>query len=237
MTTQGAGHPPPSAAADLARENARLEEELRARVAELEASRAKAVEAAMAERRSLERDLHDGAQQRLVALSLQLGIVQARLAKDPAAAGEALQAARSELALALEELRELARGIHPAILTDRGLGPALEALADRAPLPVELSEMPEERLPSCVESTAYFLVAESLTNIARHAGAHVARIKVSCSDGRATVEVRDDGIGGADPAGKGLQGLADRLSAIDGSLEVISPTGRGTIIRAEMPCA
>ena len=192
----------------------------------------------MGERRRLERDLHDGAQQRLVALSLQLGLARRKLEDDPALGGRLLDAARGELNRALEELRELARGIHPAILTDRGLPAALEALAQRAPLPVDLDEMPEDRLPAAVEAAAYFVVAESLTNVAKYSGAQHASVRVGREDSYAVVEVSDDGVGGADPAaGTGLRGLADRLAALDGRLEVHSPPGGGTVIRANIPCA
>jgi signal transduction histidine kinase len=191
----------------------------------------------MGERRRLERDLHDGAQQRLVALSLQLGLARRKLEDDPVIGGRLLDAARGELDRALEELRELARGIHPAILTDRGLGAALEALAQRAPLPVDLHAMPEDRLPAAVEAAAYFVVAESLTNVAKYSGAEHATVRVGRHDGFAVVEVSDDGVGGADPAaGTGLRGLADRLAALDGRLEVHSPPGGGTLIRANIPC-
>jgi signal transduction histidine kinase len=226
-----------AAAAALALENERLEAELRARVAELQESRSKLIEVSMAERRSLERDLHDGAQQRLVALSVQVGLAKRKLHADPAAAEELLERAGDELRLALEELRELARGIHPAILTDRGLSPALQALIDRAPLDVELAAAPAERLPAPIEAAAYFVVAESLTNIAKYASAQHASVSVHRSNGHAVVEVRDDGVGGADPeVGTGLRGLADRLTIIDGRLEVLSPPGEGTLIRAEIPC-
>jgi signal transduction histidine kinase len=157
-----------AAAAALQLENERLEAELRARVEELQTSRARLVEVSMGERRRLERDLHDGAQQRLVALSLQLGLAQRKVDSDPATAARLLDASRGELQTALEELRELARGIHPAILTDRGLGAAIQALAERAPLPVDLDRMPEDRLPAAVEAAAYFVVAESLTNVAKY---------------------------------------------------------------------
>jgi len=226
-----------AAAAALALENERLEAELHARVAELQESRSKLIEVSMAERRSLERDLHDGAQQRLVALSVQVGLAKRKLHHDPAGAEELLERAGDELRLALEELRELARGIHPAILTDRGLSPALQALIDRAPVDVELAEAPAERLPAPVEAAAYFVVAESLTNIAKYASAEHASVSVQRSNGHAVIEVRDDGVGGADPeAGTGLRGLAERLTIIDGRLEVVSPPGRGTLIRAEIPC-
>jgi signal transduction histidine kinase len=227
-----------AAAAALALENERLEAELRARVAELQDSRRKLIEVSMAERRSLERDLHDGAQQRLVALSVQVGLAKRRLQSDPAGAEQLLDRAGAELKLALEELRELARGIHPAILTDRGLSPALQALIDRVPLEVELAGAPSERLPPPVEAAAYFVVAESLTNVAKYAKAAHASVSVQRRNGHAIVEVRDDGVGGADPqAGTGLRGLAERLTIIDGRLEVVSPPGHGTTVRAEIPCA
>ena len=204
---------------------------------ELRRSRARIVEAGDAERRRLERNLHDGAQQRLVSLSLSLRLAQARLTSDPAAAGELLTAAGTELAQALEELRELARGIHPAVLTDRGLGPALESLADRAPLPVELDHAPGERLPAPVEAAAFYVVAEALTNVAKYADATSVRVSVARFDGRAVVEVADDGRGGADPAqGTGLRGLVDRVEALNGHLDVESPVGSGTRVRAEIPC-
>jgi signal transduction histidine kinase len=228
-----------AASAALALENERLEAELRARLDELQTSRSRLVEVSMFERRRLERDLHDGAQQRLVALSLQLGLAQRRLQDgDGTAAASMLDAARDELARALEELRELARGIHPAVLTDRGLEAALEALAERTPLPVSLDQMPAERLPAPVEAAAYFVVAEALTNVARYAKASSAEVRIARNSGYAVVEVRDDGVGGADPAtGTGLRGLADRLAALDGRLEVHSPPGEGTTVRAEVPCA
>jgi signal transduction histidine kinase len=226
------------AAAALALENERLEAELKARVADLQVSRAKVIEVGMAERRALERNLHDGAQQRLVALSLQLGLARAKLRTDADVAERILDGARTELASALEELRELARGIHPAILTDRGLAPALEALASRAPVPVEVGEVPEGRMPMPVEAVAYFVVAESLTNMAKYADAEYASVRVLRENGYAVVEIEDNGIGGADPsAGSGLRGLADRLAALDGRLEVDSPPGVGTTVRARIPCA
>jgi signal transduction histidine kinase len=226
------------AAAALALENERLEAELKARVADLQVSRAKVIEVGMAERRALERNLHDGAQQRLVALSLQLGLAKTKLREDPDVAERILDGARTELASALEELRELARGIHPAILTDRGLAPALEALASRAPVPVEVGEVPEGRMPMPVEAVAYFVVAESLTNMAKYADAEYASVRVLRENGYAVVEIEDNGIGGADPsAGSGLRGLADRLAALDGRLEVDSPPGVGTTVRARIPCA
>jgi signal transduction histidine kinase len=205
-------------------------------VEELRASRARIVEAGTHERRRLERNLHDGAQQRLVALSLTLRLAQAKLRKDPDSADELLTGAQDELTLALGELRELARGIHPAVLSDRGLAAALEALAGRAPIAVELAGVPEERLPEPIEAAAYFVIAEALTNVVKYAHATSATVSVSRDNGCAVVEVADDGIGGADPdRGTGLRGLADRVSALDGSMQLDSPAGAGTRLRAEIP--
>jgi len=227
-----------TSAAAVAMENERLDAELRARVAELQDARERYLRAGLEERRRLERDLHDGAQQRLVALSLRLGLAQSRIATDPRGAAELLAAAREELNQALGELRELARGIHPAILTDRGLDAALEALADRSPVRVALDATPDRRLPGAVEAAAYFVVAESLTNVARYARAAEAHVAVTRVNGSAVVEVRDDGVGGADAGhGTGLQGLADRLAVLDGRLDVHSPAGGGTLVRATIPCA
>jgi signal transduction histidine kinase len=224
------------AAAALALENERLEAELRAKVEELRSSRARLVEETAAERRRLERDLHDGAQQRLVSLALDLRLAEGRVADDPRAARELLQTAGGELEAALDELRELARGIHPAILSDRGLDAALATLAHRAHVPVELETTIEERLPESVELAAYFVVAEALTNVARYANASRATVRTCCRDACVVVEVSDDGVGGADPAkGSGLQGLADRLAALDGRLDVRSEPGAGTVLRAEIP--
>jgi signal transduction histidine kinase len=226
------------AAAALALENDRLDAELRARVEELQESRANLITFGMAERRRLERDLHDGAQQRLVALSLQVNLARAQVERDPRAAAELLDRARDELRLALEELRELARGIHPAVLTDRGLDAAIAALAQRSAIPVQVQDMLPDRLPSAVEAAAYFVVAESLTNVAKYAQATHALVRVGRENGHAVVEVSDDGVGGANPAaGTGLRGLVDRLAAVDGRLEVVSPHGAGTIVRARIPCA
>jgi signal transduction histidine kinase len=225
-----------AAAAGLAMENERLQAQLRARVEELRASRARIVEAGTQERRRLERNLHDGAQQRLVALSLTLRLAQGKLHKEPDKADTLINAAQEELTLALGELRELARGIHPAILSDRGLGPALEALAGRAPIAVELATLPADPLPEAIEAAAYFVVAEALTNVVKYAHASQATVSVSRVNGRAVVEVEDDGIGGADPGrGSGLRGLADRVSALDGNMELDSPAGAGTRLRAEIP--
>jgi signal transduction histidine kinase len=225
-------------AAALALDNFRLEAELRARVAELQESRANIIAFGLAERRRLERDLHDGAQQRLVALSLQVNLARAKIDDDPAAAATLLDSAREELRQALDELRELARGIHPAILTDQGLGPAVTVLAQRSPVPVEVEALPDARLPSQVEAVAYFVVSEALANVVKYAHATHATVSVARGDGRAVVEVRDDGIGGADARrGTGLRGLADRVGALDGQLRIQSPDGVGTVVRAELPCA
>ena len=225
-----------AAAAGLAMENERLQAQLRARVEELRASRDGIVEAGTAERRRLERNLHDGAQQRLVALSLTMRLAQVNVHKDPQKAEAMLAAAHEELTLALGELRELARGIHPAVLSDRGLGAALEALAGRAPIPVELAEVPDDRLPEPIEAAAYFVVAEALTNVVKYAHASQATVSVERVNGHAIVEIADDGIGGADPdRGSGLRGLADRVSALDGRMRLDSPAGAGTRLRAEIP--
>jgi PAS domain S-box-containing protein len=202
---------------------------------ELRASRARIVQAGDAARRRLERDLHDGAQQRLVALSVALRLAKARLRDDPEGAETILTGAADELSHALEELRELARGIHPAILSDRGLAPALEALAARSPVPVEV-DVPGERLPLVVEAAAYFVVSEAVTNATKHADAATVSVRVASENGHAVVEVADDGAGGADPAGgSGLRGLEDRVAALDGILTVESPAGGGTRIRAVIP--
>ena len=214
----------------------RLNSELRARLEELAASRARIVTAGDVERRRLERNLHDGAQQRLVALSLSLRLALAKLDSDPATARTVLAGAGDELARALAELRELARGLHPAVLSDHGLRAAVEVLAGRSPVPVEIAEVPDERLPEPVEAAAYYLIAEALTNVAKYAHASAVRVRVAASEARVVVEVSDDGVGGADPAtGSGLRGLADRAEALSGSLEVVSPAGSGTSLRAEIP--
>ena len=213
-----------------------LTAELHDRLDELAASRARIVTAGDVERRRLERNLHDGAQQRLVTLALSLRLALAKLDSDPALARDRLAEAAEELTLALQELRELARGLHPAVLTDHGLRAAIEMLADRAPLPVEIEESPAGRLPEPVEAAAYFLIAEALTNVAKYAHASVARIAVSADGDTVVVEVSDDGVGGADPStGSGLRGLADRVEALGGALEVTSPERAGTSLRAEIP--
>ena len=212
-----------------------LDAELRARLEELRASRARIVEAGDAERRRLERDLHDGAQSRLVALALLLRTARTRAGGDPELA-TLLERAQEELQTSLSELRELARGIHPAVLTDRGLEPALQALVSRAPVPVAVEAELDSPLPDAVESAAYFVVSEALANVAKYAQATQATVVVRRVDGRLTVDVSDDGIGGADAAqGSGLRGLADRLAALDGTLSLESPAGGGTRLHAEIP--
>ena len=214
----------------------RLNAELHARLDELAASRSRIVAAGDVERRRLERNLHDGAQQRLVALSLALRLARKQVESDPDAARAALDGAGDELSLALDELRELARGLHPAVLSDHGLRTAVHALASRAPLAVEIDDVPEGRLPEPVEAGAYYLIAEALTNVSKYAQASVVRVRVEAHDGRLVVEVADDGVGGADPAGgTGLRGLADRVEALGGSLEIVSPEGGGTTLRAAIP--
>jgi PAS domain S-box-containing protein len=203
---------------------------------ELEASRQRIVAAGDAARRKLERNLHDGAQQRLVSLSLSLRLAQNQVAKSPVRAEELLEASREELMQALEELRELARGIHPAVLTDRGLEAALEALAGRAALPVEIDCIPDVELPPPVEAAAYYVVSEALANITKYAGASAVKVSIGQVDGYALVEVVDDGVGGADPTrGSGLSGLSDRVASLNGKLVIDSPPGAGTRIRAEIP--
>jgi signal transduction histidine kinase len=224
-------------AASLALENERLDAELRAKVEELRASRERMLSIGLEERRRLERDLHDGAQQRLVSTALNLRLARERLRDEPESAEGLLSSAGNELDAALEELRELARGIHPAVLSHRGLAPALEALAHRAPLPVELNALPSERLPEAVELAAYFVVSEALTNVAKYAYASYARVSIEQENGRVVIAVEDDGVGGADPArGTGLRGLADRLGILEGRLEVDSEVGRGTTVTARIPC-
>jgi PAS domain S-box-containing protein len=202
---------------------------------ELAASRMRIVEASDAERRRLERNLHDGAQQRLVATSLAVRLAARRVTGDPAVRAM-LDGAGDELARALEELRELARGLHPAVLTDHGLRAAIEAVADRAPVPVAVDVPLDERLPETVEAAAYFVVCEALTNVAKYAHASEARVRVGHDNGAAQVEVVDDGVGGADASGgSGLRGLADRVEALGGRLMVTSPVGEGTTVRAQLP--
>jgi signal transduction histidine kinase len=226
-----------TAAARIALDNARLHVELRARLEELRASRARIIDAGQRERQRLERNLHDGAQQRLIALSLELSVLEDRLEQDPEAR-ERLRLARREIATSLDELRDVARGIHPAVVSGHGLEIALEQLAARAPVPIRLVVELEGRLPERLEVAAFYLVSESLANIGKHASATTATVEVGRSNGVVVVEVVDDGIGGADTElGSGLRGLADRVEALEGRLRIWSPSGVGTRLRAEIPCA
>jgi signal transduction histidine kinase len=203
---------------------------------ELRASRARIVQSADEARRRLERNLHDGAQQRLVSVSIALRLVEQMIESDPSTAHVVLHEASSELSEALQELRELARGLHPAALSDHGLDPALGAVAARAPFPVDISGIPESRLPGAVEAAIYYVVSECLTNTARHAAASSATVALSCTFDSVTVEIADDGNGGATlEPGTGLSGLVDRVEALGGELTVSSPRGAGTLVRAELP--
>ena len=226
-----------SAAAGIAIENGRLHVELRARLEELRGSRSRVIEAGQKERQRLERNLHDGAQQRLIALSLDLSLLEQELGGDDGT-GKRLARARQEIATSLGELREVARGIHPAVVSGHGLAVALEQLTARTPVPVRLSVAVDERLPEQVEVAAYYLVSESLANVAKHASASSASVDVSRTNGQVVVEIVDDGVGGADSErGSGLRGLADRVEALGGRLRVWSPAGGGTRVKAEIPCA
>jgi signal transduction histidine kinase len=217
--------------ARMALENERLAAQVRAQLEEVRASRARIVEAGNVERRRIERDLHDGAQQRLVALAMRLD--QARTGSAGAAA--LIDETTAELLQAVREVRDLARGLHPTILTDAGLAAAVEALAERTAVPVTVS-VTEARFAPEIEAAAYFVVAEGLTNIARYAGATEARVAATADDERLVVTVTDNGRGGADPAtGSGLRGLADRLAAIDGELTISSPAEAGTTLTATLP--
>jgi signal transduction histidine kinase len=226
-----------TATAAMALENARLQTEAMKHLAELRASRARIVEAGDEERRRLERNLHDGAQQRFVTLSIALALVEQRLEDDPAGAGQLLTEARKDLVEGLDELRELAHGIHPAVLSQGGLGNAVETLAARSPVPVTLDVALPERLPEPVAIAGYFVVSEALTNVAKYAHASAAVVALELADETLVLEVRDDGVGGAEPnIGSGLRGLTDRVEALGGRLSVRSPPGKGTTVRAEIPC-
>ena len=226
-----------TAAAGIALENARLNVELRARVEELRGSRARILEAGRTERQRLERNLHDGAQHRLVALSLQLSLLEEQLIGDRSATAQ-LEQARREIDTSLDELREIARGIHPAVVSGHGLAVALEQLAAGASVPVQLTVELQERLPEALEVAAYYLISESLANIGKYANASSAKVEVARRNGYVRIEVLDDGIGGADTeGGSGLRGLADRVEALGGRLRVWSPRGGGTRVQAEIPCA
>jgi signal transduction histidine kinase len=226
------------AAAGLALENERLQAELRARLTELQASRARLVEATDAERRRIERNLHDGTQQRLVSIGMSLGLLEAKLPATSAEAQPLLHETRAALALALQELRELTHGINPPLLTERGLPAALEELCRQAALPTRLEVALNERPSTQVETAAYFLSSEALANAAKHSHATEVCVSVCHDRDRLVVEVTDDGIGGATTVGgSGLRGLADRIEALGGRFTVSSPPGRGTTLRAEIPCA
>jgi signal transduction histidine kinase len=223
-------------AAALALENDRLEVALRARIQALRESRARIVEVADGERRRLGRDLHDGAQQRLVSLLIELQLAEASLDADPVQARENVGRALTDARAAVGELRELAAGIHPAVLSQRGLDAAVESLAARCPVPVELDVSVGDRLPAAVESAAYFVVSEALANVSKYAGASYARVVLGRAPDDLVVTIADDGVGGADASrGSGLRGLADRVGALDGTLDVSSPEGEGTIVRARLP--
>ena len=211
--------------------------ELEERAQVLSETRSRTVDATIDERRRLERDLHDGAQQRLVALGMDLGIALEKIDSDPGAAKELLRDAHGDAQLALRELRDLARGIHPAVLTDRGLDAAVSGLAARSPVPVGVRGSLARRPPASVEATAYFIASEALANVAKHADARSAEVSLAIDEDRLRVEIVDDGRGGADPGGAGLRGLADRAAALDGSFSVESPEGGGTRIVTELPCA
>jgi signal transduction histidine kinase len=213
-------------------ESARLSAEVQG----LRVSRGRGLDAAEFERRQIERNLHDGAQQRLVALAMGLGMAKEKLEDDPEAARALVEEAHEHAKLAIVELRDLARGISPAVLADRGLDAALSALAAQAPVPVDVSCRLVERLPAPVESTAYFVAAEALANVAKHSRASLAAVTVSREGDQLLVEIHDDGVGGADANGNGLAGLASRVEAIGGQLTVDSPSGGPTVIRAELPC-
>lgn len=226
------------ATAGLTLENERLQAELRARLAELQASRARLVEVTESERRRIERDLHDGTQQRLVSAAMSLGLAESKLPSAPAEAAPILKEAREALTSALAELRELSQGIHPSVLTERGLPAALDDLCRRAALPARLDVRLAERLPTPVETAAYFVVSEALTNAVKHSHATELRVGARREGDLLHVEIADDGIGGATPgAGSGLRGMADRVEALGGSLTVSSPPGRGTTVALVLPCA
>jgi signal transduction histidine kinase len=226
-----------AAAAGMALEHARLQAEVQAQLEQVRASRARIVEAGDAERRRLERDLHDGAQQRLVTLSLALGMARDRAAGADPELEALIDSAGKEAREALTELRELARGIHPAVLTETGLTGAVQALVERSPVAATITAVPDGRFPAAVEATAYFVISEALANVAKHAMADAAQVTIRRRPGRLVVEVSDDGAGGARAeGGSGLRGLADRVASAGGVLRVDSPPGGGTRLEADLPC-
>jgi signal transduction histidine kinase len=213
------------------------EEKLTERVEELTESRSAVMRAMHMERRRIERDLHDGAQQRLVSLAMDLGRAREKLETDPEGARRIIDQSHEQAKEVLTEMRELVRGIHPAVLTDRGLDAAISAIAGRSPIPVEVDVRLKERLPEEVEGTAYFVIVEALTNVTRHSGATAAKVQVYRDGNWLRITVEDNGRGGADPAkGTGMRGLRDRIAALDGSFAFSSPEGRGTRISVEIPC-
>jgi signal transduction histidine kinase len=228
-----------SATTRLLLENERLQAEVHAQLEEVRASRARLVEAADAERRRVERDLHDGAQQRLITLSLALGLGREQAASNGnGTLAAALTEAAEEATLALAELRELGRGLHPTILSEAGLGAALESLAERSSLPTTVVAAPNERLPPAVEHSAYFIASEALANVSKHANASCVQLGARQENGTLVLEISDDGVGGADPSrGSGLPGLDDRAAALGGRIRIESPPGEGTRVIAEIPCA
>jgi signal transduction histidine kinase len=226
-----------AAAVALTLDNERLQAELRARLDELSASRARIVRAAHDERKRIERNLHDGTQQRLTSVAMELGMVKSRLEVDPLAADEALSQARTGLSVALAELRDLSQGIHPGILTERGLGAAVEDLAYASPVPVRVTSSVHSRLDEPVEAAAYYVVGEALANVTKHARASTAAVVLEHEPGQLQLTITDDGVGGADPSrGSGLNGLADRVQALGGSLELRSEVGSGTRVSVVIPC-
>jgi signal transduction histidine kinase len=226
-----------ASAAGLALEHSRLQAEVQAQLEQVRASRARIVEAGDSERRRIERDLHDGAQQRLVTLSLALAMARDRAAEADPALGALIESASKEAREVITELRELARGIHPAVLTQTGLAGAVQALAERSPVPTTIAEVPPQRFPAAIEATAYFVVSEALANVAKHSHAGAARVTIRALPDSLVVTVSDDGTGGATPdGGSGLRGLSDRVAAAGGRLHIDSPPGAGTCLEADIPC-
>jgi signal transduction histidine kinase len=236
MTTRTDGDCIAGPRSSLAPEHSRLQAVAAAQLDEVRASRVRIVEACDAERRRLERDLHDGAQQRLVTLSLMLGRARHRAAGADPELAALIESASQEAAEALTELRELARGIHPAVLTQTGLGGAIQALVERSPVATAITAVPDRRFPATIEAAAYFVVSEALANIAKHSLADSSQVTIRELHGWLVVQVNDDGTGGARPAGSGLRGLADRVASVGGMLRIDSPPSSGTRLEAYLPC-